>query len=149
MSIHLYIYILIPLKFNFRPKGTCRPKGSVYKGQARPLLELLPNSEINARLYIQDTSKVRLYIGPAYVLPTPPLGYIASLYAYTLRIYKPLISSTNYRLTHAYARRMLMREEQRVGPSTPSTGSKRRVSILSTYSWHILTICIARPNPAG
>ena len=52
MSIYLCIYILIPPKFNFRPKGTRRPKGSVYKGQAWLLLELLPDLETNARLYI-------------------------------------------------------------------------------------------------
>jgi hypothetical protein len=55
--------------------------------------------------------------------------------------------STNYRLTRAYARRMLMREEQRVGPSTPSTGLKRKVSILPIYVWHMLTICVAWPDP--
>lgn len=113
-------------EFDFRPKGTRRPKGSVWEEQARLPLGLLPDSETNTRLYIQETGKVRLYIGPAHASPKPPLGYIASSYAHTLRICKPPMSSTNHRLTRAYAGRMLMREKQRVGPSTPSTGSKRR-----------------------
>ena len=52
------------------------------------------------------------------------------------------MSSTNYRSTRAYARRMLMREKQRIGPTTPSTGSKRRVSI----SLHMSCICPAYAN---
>ena len=104
--------------------------------------------EINTYLYIQETGKVQLYIGPAYALPKPLLSYITSLYAYTLRIYKPLMSSTNYKLIYTYTGYMLIREKQRVGLSTPSTSLKYRVSILPIYIWHILTIYIARPNPA-
>jgi hypothetical protein len=149
LSIYMFIYILIPPKFDFRPKGTRRPKGSVWEEQARLLLGLLPDSETNARLYIQETGKVRLYIGPAHASPKPPLGYIASSYAHTLRICKPPMSSTNHRLTRAYAGRMLMREKQRVGPSTPSTGSKRRVSISCiclVYANHVHSV--ARPRRA-
>ena len=148
LSIYLSIYILIPPKFNFRPKGTYRPKGSVQEEQVRLLLGLLPDLEMNAYLYIQETRKVQLYIGPVYIPLKPLLGYIASLYAYILYIYKPLISSTNYRLIYAYARRILIREKQCVGPSTPLTGLKHRVSILPIYTQHTLTICIARPDPA-
>ena len=43
------------------------------------------------------------------------------------------MSSTNYRLIYTYAGRILIREKQRVGPSTPSTSLKYRVSILPTY----------------
>jgi hypothetical protein len=121
----------------------------VCEEQARLPLGLLPDSETNARLYIQETGKVRLYIGPAHASPKPPLGYIASLYAHTLRICKPLMFSTNHRSTRAYARRMLMREEQRIGPAPPSTGSNRRVSISPACIWHTLTMCTARPDPAG
>ena len=66
---------------------------------------------------------------------------------YILRIYKPLISSTNHRLIYTYTRRILIKEKQRVNPFTPSTGLKRRVSILPVYIWYTLTIYIARPNP--
>jgi hypothetical protein len=52
MSIYLYIYILIPPKFAFRPNSTYRPKGSVCEGQLRPLLGLMPDLETNAYLYI-------------------------------------------------------------------------------------------------
>ena len=131
--IYLSIYILIPLKFDFRPKGTYRPKGSVCEEQARLPLGLLPDSETNARLYVQETGKVRFSVSPAHTSPKPPLGYIASSYAHTLRICKPPMSSTNYRPTRAYARRMLTRGKQRVGPTTPSTGSKRKVSISPAY----------------
>jgi len=43
------------------------------------------------------------------------------------------MSSTNHRLTRAYARCMLTRGKQRIGPTTPSTGLKRKVSILPVY----------------
>jgi hypothetical protein len=145
--IYISIYILIPPKFDFRRKGTGRPKGSVCEEQARLPLGLLLDSETNARLCIQDTGKVQFYIGPAHASPKPPLGYIASSYAHTLRICKPPMSSTDHRSTGAYARRMLMREKQRVGPTTPSTGSKRRVSISPAYVWHTLTMHAARPHP--
>ena len=107
--IYLFIYILIPPKFDFRPKSTYRPKGSIYKGQARLPLGLLPDSETNARLYVQENGKVRFGVSPTHALLKPLLGYIASLYTHILRICKPLMSSTNYRLTRAYTRRILIR----------------------------------------
>jgi len=59
------------------------------------------------------------------------------------------MSFTNYRLIYAYARRILMREKQHIGPSTPSTGLKRKVSISPVYIWYMLTIYAAWPNPPG
>ena len=147
--IYLSTYILIPPKFDFRPKGICRPKGSMCKEQARPPLGLLPDSETNARLYIEDTGKVRLRISPAHAPLKPPLDYIASSYAYTLRICQPPISSTNHRLLRASAKHMLIRKKQRINPLTPFTSSKHKVYILSSYIQHMLTIYIAQANPSG
>ena len=144
--IYISIYILIPPKFDFRPKGTGRPKGNMCKEQAQLPLGLLPNLEMNTHFYIQDTGKVQFYIGPAHLSPKPPLGYIASSYTHTLCICKPPMFSVNHKSTHAYARCILMQEKQRVGPTTPSTGLKCRVSISPTYVWHTLTMCTTRPN---
>ena len=57
------------------------------------------------------------------------------------------MSSTNYRLTGAYTRYILMQEKQYISPTTPSTGLKCRVSISPVYIWYTLIIYIVRPHP--
>ena len=121
----------------------------MYKEQVRLLLGLLPDLETNARLYVQDTGKVRLCISPAHAPPKPPLDYIASSYSHTLRICKPPMSSANHRLLRACAKHMLIKKKQRINPFTPSTGSKRKVCILYSYVQHMLTIYTARADPSG
>jgi len=106
--IYTSIYIFIPPKFNFKPKNIYKPKGNIYKKQALPLLKLLPNSETNIYFYIQDIGKIQFYIGFAHTSPKPPLNYIASLYAYTLHICKPLISFINYKSIYIYIKHILI-----------------------------------------
>jgi len=58
ISIYLSIYIFIPPKFNFKPKGTYRLKGSIWEEQARLPLKLLLDLKMNTYLYIQETGKI-------------------------------------------------------------------------------------------
>ena len=144
----MYLYTYSP-KFDFRPKGICRPKSSIYEEQARLPLGLLPDLETNAHLYVQDTGKVQLCISPAHAPPKPPLDYIASLYSHTLCICKPPMSSTNHRVLRACAKHMLIIKKQHINPSTPSTSSKCKVCILYGYVQHMLIICAVQADPSG